>query len=205
MAEFAEELDLSEDVALWEKRHQKLNQLINEKLWNQKKNFYFDYDIDQGKMSEVMASSGFLPLICGAPSQEQAAELVSHLNNPDTFKTAFPVPSIAVCNGKYYAKDMWRGPVWINVNWLIARGLRRYGFNAEANALIDRTMQEEEKMYLKHGTFFEFYDDRGEVEPPSLLRKGKNIPNSLHQAFYDYGWSATLYIDFVFVKYQKTI
>ena len=203
MAEFAQELGLPDDAVLWKRRHEKLNRLINEKLWNPEKDFYFDYDIDQNKMSEVMASSGFLPLICGAPSQEQAAALVSHLNNPDTFKTAFPVPSIAVCSCKYYAKDMWRGPVWINVNWLIARGLRRYGFNTEADILIDRTLLEQEKMYLKYGTFFEFYDDRNEVEPPSLLRKAKNIPNSFHQVFHDYGWSATLYIDFVFEKYQK--
>ena len=203
MAEFAEQLGLPEDATLWKERHRKLNHLINEKLWSQEKNFYFDYDIDRNKMSEVMASSGFLPLICGAPSQEQAAALASHLNNQDTFKTAFPVPSIAVCSEKYYAKDMWRGPVWVNVNWLIARGLRRYGFNAEANMLIDRTMLELEKMYLKYGTFFEFYDDRDEVEPPALLRKSKNIPDSFHQSFHDYGWSATLYIDFVFAKYKK--
>ena len=203
LADFAEELGLSDDAALWKERHNKLNQLINERLWNDKEKFYFDYDIDQDKMSEIMASSGFLPLICGAPSQEQAKELAAHLNNPKTFKTRLQVPSIAVCCGKYYAKDMWRGPVWININWLIANGLKRYGFKAEAEKLINQTMDELEKMYLKHGTFFEFYDDRGEVEPPELLRKGKNIPNSFYQVFHDYGWTATLYIDFVFDKYQK--
>ncbi len=200
---FAEELGLSNDAALWKERHGKLNKLINERLWNNKEKFYFDYDIDQNKMSEVMASSGFLPLICGAPSKEQAKELAAHLNNTKTFKTSFQVPSIALCCEEYYAKDMWRGPVWININWLIANGLKRYGFKREAEKLIDQTMAELEKMYLKHGVFFEFYDDRCEVDPPELLRKGKNIPNSFHQAFHDYGWTATLYIDFVFDKYRK--
>ena len=203
LAGFADKLGLSDDAELWKKRHERLNQLINERLWNNKEKFYFDYDIDQNKMSEVMASSGFLPLICGAPSQEQAKELVAHLSNPKTFKTRLQIPSIAVCCEKYYSKDMWRGPVWININWLIANGLKRYGFKEEADKLIEQTMAELEKMYLKYGTFFEFYDDRGEVEPPKLLRKGKNIPNSFHQVFHDYGWTATLYIDFVFDKYHK--
>ena len=150
-----------------------------------------------------MASSGFLPLICGAPSQKQAAEIAAHLNNPKTFKTSFPVPSIAVRCEEYYSKDMWRGPVWININWLIVHGLRRYGFNNEADTLTARTMEELENMYLKYGVFFEFYDDRGEVDPPKLLRKGKNIPDSFHQAFHDFGWSATLYIDFVFEKFKN--
>jgi glycogen debranching enzyme len=205
LAGFAKELGLSADAALWKERHEKLNQLINEKLWNDKEKFYFDYDINQNKMSEVMASSGFLPLICGAPSQGQAAKIAAHLNNSQTFKTAFPIPSVAVCCEEYYSKDMWRGPVWININWLIVYGLRRYGFNSEADILAKRTMTELENMYLKYGVFFEFYDDRSEVEPPELLRKGQNIPDSFHQAFHDFGWTATLYIDFVFEKFKTTL
>jgi hypothetical protein len=50
-------------------------------------------------------------------------------------------------------------------------------------------------MYLKYGTLFEFYDDRKKVDPPELLRKGRNLPDSYHQAFHDFGWTATLYID----------
>jgi neutral trehalase len=202
LADFAEELGLSNDAVLWKERHKKLNKLINEQLWNSNKKFYFDYDINQNKTSTVMANSGFMPLICGAPSLEQATEIAAHLNNPKTFKTSFPVPSIAVCCEECYSKDMWRGPVWININWLIVYGLRRYGFNSEANTLANRTMAELEKMYLKYGTFFEFYDDRGEVDPPELLRKGKNMPNSFFQAFHDFGWTATLYIDFVFEKFN---
>ena len=203
LAEFAQELDLSDDAAMWRERHEKLNSLINERLWNNNEKFYFDYDIDHNKMSEVMASSGFLPLICGAPSQDQAAQIAAHLENSETFKTAFPIPSISVSSGQFYSKDMWRGPVWINVNWLVARGLQRYGFDQAANKLIEQTMTKIEEMYLKYGVFFEFYDDRNEVDPPQLLRKGKNEPDTFHQAFHDFGWTGTLYIDFVFEKFKK--
>ena len=198
MARFAETLGLTEEMSYWQNHHARINSLINARLWNEEKGFYFDYDVVGNVQSDAMASSGFLPLICGAASPAQAARIVGHLHNPATFKTDFPVASIAVSDTAHYSKDMWRGPVWVNINWLIERGLRRYGFHADAEALRGRTMAEIEKMYLKYGTIFEYYDDRGEVDPPRLLRKADNIPNTYHQAFHDYGWTATLYIDMVF-------
>jgi hypothetical protein len=64
------------------------------------------------------------------------------------------------------------------------------------------TCAEIEKFQLKYSTFFEFYDDRCECDPPQLLRKGSNDVDlsPYHQAFSDYGWSATRYVDMLFSK-----
>lgn len=100
---------------------------------------------------------------------------------------------------------MWRGPVWINLNWLIIRGFERYGMQEVAASLRTRTMQEIEKACDKFGSLFEFYDDRGEVDPPRLLRKGKCAPEQspMHQVFHDYGWTATLYADMAYTTGRK--
>ena len=146
----------------------------------------------------MLSSAGFLPLLCGTPSQAQACALAAHLENPATFGTALPIPSIAACNQQYYSKDMWRGPVWININWFVARGLHRYGLDTAAKSLRIKTLHELERLTEIYGTFFEYIDDQGEVEPPLLLRKLKNIPGKHpHQAIHDYGWSATLYVDWL--------
>jgi glycogen debranching enzyme len=204
MAEFAIMLKLKAESQQWRTKHQDICRLINDRLWSDDHQFYLDYDIEIDKPSEILASSGFLPLICGAASPSQAAQLVKHLNNPQTFKSTLPVASIAKSCEEYYAKDMWRGPVWICVNWLIAFGLRRYGHTKAADSIIHKTMAEQEKMYHKYGTFFEFYDDRGEVEPPQLLRKCLNPhePQLPNQVFFEFGWSATLYIDMAFERYS---
>lgn len=203
MAEFAEILDIPEK-AYWQTHHERLNRLMNELLWSETERIYMDRDVCTGRHSGIVASAGFLPLICGAPSPEQASAMLSNLNDPETFGTPLRVPSISRKCEKAYQKDMWRGPVWININWLIAYGLERYGMKSEADKLLRETAAIEEKYYRKYGTFFEFYDDRDECDPPQLLRKGKCDPSALgHQVFHDYGWSATLYIDIIRKVYRK--
>ena len=160
---------------------------------------FVDYDVAANRRTDIMANSGFLPLYCGAATTEQAAKMVEHLTNPETFGTPLRIPTIAKKNVQAYKKDMWRGPVWININYLISLGLQRYGYHDLARSIMQDTMREEEKWLLKHGTFFEFYDDRQETDPKDLERKGK-MPekyNPFNQSFHDYGWSATLYLEMI--------
>ena len=199
LAGFAATLKMPDRAAYWEERHNRINAQMNRLLWNEEEGIYMDRDVTSGRQTGIAASSGFLPLICGAPSPAQAERLLANLNDPKRFATPFRIPSISRDNRSAYSKDMWRGPVWININWLAGIGLERYGYAAEARELFGETARLEETMYRKYGTFFEFYDDRGECDPPELLRKGECAPEKspFHQAFFDYGWSATLFIDLV--------
>jgi putative isomerase len=197
LSRFARRLQKTDDAVHWFVRHNDLCHRINQKLWSTEHRLYCDRDPATDTLSPVLSSAGFLPLLCGAPDPEQAAALAAHLTNPSTFGTPLPIPSIAA-NSKLYSKDMWRGPVWINVNWLVARGLQRYGLHQAADRLRKLSLGEIERTCTRYGTFFEYFDDRLEVEPPSLLRKSKNIPGQHpYQVIHDYGWSATLYVDWL--------
>lgn len=203
LAGFAERLGETRDVAVWRQRHATLCRLMNERLWSETDQFYCDYDPAGGALSPVLSNAGFLPLIAGAPSPEHAAALARHLRDPELFATAFPIPSIAASDTARYSKDMWRGPSWVSINWLVARGLERYAaqgpeFLDLARAIDAATIREVERACLKFGTFFEYDDDRQEAEPPELLRKGICDPsNPFRQVIYDYGWTTTLYVDLV--------
>ena len=206
MASFATQLGREADAKRWTARHENLCRLIVERLWSDELGFFVDYDNDRKMQSPVLASSGFLPLICGAASPAQAGRLAALLQDPGKFGTALPVPSISVCDKASYSKDMWRGPVWINLNWLIALGFERYGMNEIAKCLREKTMQEVERACEKFGVMFEFYDDRRETEPPDLLRKGvcrEGGNPAYHQVFHDYGWTATLYVDMVYTTNRQ--
>ncbi len=200
MARFAEHYGFPADISYWQAHHDRLNRLMNERLWEDAEGLYTDYDVTADRRTNIYSSAGFLPLLSGTPSKEQAARMVKQLTDPAKFGTPFGVPSISRLSEAAYAKDMWRGPVWININYLICEGLRRYGYLAEADRLQRESMREIEKFYLKYGTFFEFYDDRRQCDPPQLLRKRSLDPDDspYHQVFFDYGWTGTLYLDMVF-------
>jgi hypothetical protein len=189
---------MNDEALRWRTQHRSLCDKINERLWSESRGLYMDADAQTGAHTDVLSFAGFQPLVCGAPSAQQAARLVEHLHNPKTFGTELRVPTIAPRSSPAYGKDMWRGPVWVNINWMIAIGLVRYGYLAEADALRNQTLNVIEQQYEKHGCIFEYLDDEDKIDAPQLLRKGTNDPSRwVHQVIHDYGWSATLYVDWV--------
>ena len=200
MARFAEELDLPKDREFFQNSYNRIKTLINQRLWNRDISFYCDAFAESGVSTGIMASSGFLPLLAGIPDASRAARLIEYLKDPRHFAAAVPVPSLPR-SSELYDKDMWRGPSWINLNWLICRGLERYGYHNESREIRDKSLEVILKYYETEGTFFEYYDDRDETSPPRLNRKGKNEAGGYHQVIFDYGWTATLFVDWIHRKY----
>ena len=199
LADLAQQLGHRDDAASHRRRWRQYCDLINRFMWNPETGFYHDYDPAAGARAPMLASSGFLPLFCGAATSEQARQLVKHLSDPATFGTALPVPSVARCSRQGGEKDMWRGPVWVNINWLIEHSLKAYGYHQEARRLRETTCRTLVEDHRRYGTFFEFYDDQALVDPPQLDRKGCNAPqvSPFHQVIYEFGWSASLFIDWI--------
>ena len=198
LAQFASRLGRSDDAVRLQAIRDRLCAVMNRRLWDEERGIYMDAGAETGTRTGILSCAGFLPLICGAASTAQAAMLAAHLENPDTFGRPLPVPSIAPLSGNGYAKDMWRGPVWVNINWLIEYGLRRYGYHALADRIVRQTCKAIEAAFDRHGCIFEYYDDEGVREPPDLDRKGPCNPEEwIHQVIHDYGWSSTLYVDWV--------
>lgn len=197
LAGFARVLGRRAEADQWDARHAELCTRINDRLWSDEVSFYCDYDPEKDEHSSIFSSAGFLPLICGAVPPERLNALLLHLKDPGKFGTSFPIPSVSVCNDEVYSKDMWRGPTWININWLISMGLKRYGCLEESLLLEAKTKSEIERWCEEYGTLFEYYDDRGVLPPPELLRKGCCSPerSPFFQVFHDYGWTACLYLD----------
>jgi neutral trehalase len=183
-----------EDTPRWQDAADTLRGLINRRLWDAADGFYFDLDPATGAHRKVWASSGFMPLICGAPDPAMAERLVSHLRDGGRFDTVLPVASVSPHDAAY-SQDMWRGPSWANHSWLIAEGLDRYGYHAEAQRIRDRWCEVLVRDHGRYGTLFEYYDCEDTIRPVDLLRKGSNKPEFPHQAIRDYGWTATLFVD----------
>lgn len=191
---------IGEDKQIYEQQFQKIKESVNQKLWDEEDGFYYDYNIDYGCLHKVEASSSFLPLFAGLCDEKQAEKLVGWLTNPETFCTEMPVPSLAKRN-KYFAKDMWRGPVWINFNYMIIEGLKDYGYSELAEEIKLKTLNTVNQWYHRTGVVFEFFDCENDVAPYKLNRKGAVAePYNIrvkYQAIRDFGWSCTLICDII--------
>lgn len=190
----------------YERWYEEIRNDINKKLWDNDCRFYFDYDLDNDRINKVYSVASFLPLFTCVCDKEKAESLVKHLSDPEMFKTDFPIPSIAVKDGTF-GSDMWRGPVWINYNYMISEGLEEYGFKALADEIRDKTIECVNKWYKETGTLFEYYDSENKAVPKVLNRKGTYLePYNMNiriQSVRDYGWSCTLVCDLLYKKYFK--
>ncbi len=81
---------------------------------------------------------------------------------------------------RFNPKKYWRGPVWINLNWLLYKGLKSYGFYDLSNRVKDDSIT----LIEKYG-FYEYFDSRKEVTENAGY--GGN----------NFSWSAALLIDFL--------
>jgi glycogen debranching enzyme len=94
-----------------------------------------------------------LPLYAGSVTHERAEQLVKLLENQHAFGPAYPVPSVPTNSFWFRPKLYWQGPTWVNINWLVIDGLKRYGFKDHAAALTESTLE----MVKKSGCY-EYFD-----------------------------------------------
>jgi len=105
---------------------------------------YFDVDVSTGRLVPEPGISCLMPLALGnMPGQEYDA-LVSHLTDPDEFWLRYPVPSVPKSSRHFRPGSrwyLWRGPTWINTNWLIVEGLKRHGYDELAETVAVRSRE----------------------------------------------------------------
>lgn len=194
LARMAVVCDRFDEALQWREQAAALARLVNEKMWDEDTGFYYDVRAD-GTRLPLKTVVGFLPLWAGIASREQAGRLMAHLLDPREFAGEFPVPTVAL-DEPCFSDDMWRGPTWINMNYLIFRGLLHYGLIAEASDLRAKTLREIQRWYEATGAIYEYYDNFAKTEPGMLHRKGGVGKQGGYGVgtIRDYGWSAALYV-----------
>ena len=181
-----------ENAAYFKAVHEQVKEKINTLLWCEEDGLYYDRLFD-GKLTGVASPSSFLPMFAGLCSQAQADKMVKVLLDEKRFWTAMPVPSMPK-DSEFYDIDMWRGCSWLNINYFLMLGLRKYGYTGVAEELRTRTLDSVHKWYEKTGNLFEFYDADNQINPFYLKRKGEQPEKPDYRehvhAITDYNWSS---------------
>jgi hypothetical protein len=116
-----------------------------EQLWDPYTEQYYSRDFVTHRLLKIPSIATLLPLYAGTISKERAGHLVKMLENENMFGPAYPVPSVPLNSDWFKPKGYWQGPSWINTNWLIIDGLKRYGFKEHAAALTESSLELVEK------------------------------------------------------------
>src|SRR3984893_11411310 len=118
----------SEDAKKWNQRGEVRKKLISRYLWNQERGLFFDHNFQTSRMANYWYASTFYPLWAGLATPEQAKAVV---NNLKTFERPGGLPMSISETGAQW--DLPYG--WGNIEMLAIDGLRRYGFNTDADRL----------------------------------------------------------------------
>lgn len=156
---------------------------MNSKLYDSQQKGYVYYDLRNERKLAFLSSSSFTPLFANIPSAERANDMMTHFRggafsgtNHENYLCASFDPSSVHFNSEKY----WRGPIWINLNWLIYRGLLAYGFQDEADQIKRDTLG-----FIEKYGFYEYFEPSKEKN--KTLTKGYGGNN--------FSWSAALTID----------
>lgn len=123
------------------KKRIELTRTAFETLWDEYDEQYYSRDFITHKLLKEPSVAALMPLYAGCITKERAETLVKMLEDEHLFGPAFPVPSVPVNSPEFQAKRYWQGPAWVNTNWLIIDGLKRYGFLDHAAALRESTIE----------------------------------------------------------------
>jgi len=119
------------------------------KCYNKDDGFFYDLYGRNEKIAKVKTVKGLIPLILDLPKTIVDNLTKKHLFNAEEFNLPFAVPTVSRNEQAFSAAPViiakepiiWRGPTWINTNWYIIKGLKRHGFEKEAERTIDKSVE----------------------------------------------------------------
>jgi glycogen debranching enzyme len=134
MAEIYDELDDKRRANRLRKKAAALFKKFNEEFWDEEFGFYaYALDGEKKKVLSVASNVGQC-LWSGIIAPERAAKVVKRLMRKDLW-SGWGIRTLSADHPSFNPYNYQTGAVWPHDNSLIALGMRRYGFAAEASAV----------------------------------------------------------------------
>lgn len=100
---------------------------INNLMWDDESGFYYDLDKDSNKIFTKTIAS-YWTMLAEIPNVDKADCLVKHLNDPKSFGTEHPFPSLSADDSHFSENgNGYNGSVFPAFNFMVIKGLEKYG------------------------------------------------------------------------------
>lgn len=160
---------------LWAKRSKATARRMQRLMWDEEAGLF--WALKDGQPLKVRTPFNLFPLLTGHLPEKYARRLVAHLTDPRQFWPRFPVPTVALDDPTYNPTQMWRGPTWVNINYLLIEGLKNSGYPEISSQLRNKTLE----LISGQNDIYEYYHPETGANPP----KAASV----------FGWSSAIYID----------
>lgn len=165
--------EINVEIPGWLHERMRKAQSALDMLWDENEHMYFDRDFRRQTLLHEPTIGRYLPLYSGAVSKKRADQLAHELQK-ELSGTLYPIASVPITSPYFSHHRYWQGPTWVNTNWMIIDGLKRYGHTELAQSITTRTLE----LVSIHGPYEYFSPIDG-------------TPAGAHQ----FSWSAALALD----------
>lgn len=166
--------------APYAERAERCERAMVERCWDPERGLFWDLAGEAERPVRVATWSSLAPLALPSLPEDIGRRIVEEqLLSPRRFLAPFGIPSVSRGEPSFrpgfHLYRCWRGPSWVNTAWLLVPAMRRLGYVAEADRIVDSLVTVVER----HG-FREYYNP---ITGDGLASRG-------------FGWS-TLLVDLV--------
>ncbi|HEV2397848.1 MAG TPA: trehalase family glycosidase [Candidatus Sulfotelmatobacter sp.] len=144
-------LGRTDQAKMWNERAEQRKKLITKYLWDPQQGLYYDYDFINNRMSSYKYATTFYPLWAGLATAEQAQAVA---NNLKVFEKPGGVPMSTEDTGAQW--DLPYG--WGNIEMLVIDGLRRYGYDKDADRVSYEFLSTVAENFRRDGVIVEKYN-----------------------------------------------
>jgi alpha,alpha-trehalase len=192
----------AKEKADWLARAETRVKRITELHWNDQQGVFLDYDFRHQRPGKIVSAAAFQPLWAGLATAEQAQRIVENvlpqIELAHGIAACAPGPRDRVCG--------WDYPnAWPCMQYLVYRGLARYGFEKEAKRVAEKYLATVCNCFESTGDLWEKYNALdGSVRTPSEHGYNESTHRSFEAASTDamhdappamLGWTAGVFLD----------